>query len=107
MSVVVSLACVAFGGLFAAWTFESVNLDASWMPAFENAAGVNPPRSFTGRGEPSLDELKKAAVDAETRGDVAAAAVLWRRAVNKDGSDKVATTALPRVLTSLGERLPQ
>jgi hypothetical protein len=98
-------AATIFGITFAGWTSESLDLDASLMPAFEGTLGVHPPRSFHGADDMPVDELRRLAQAKETEGDLAGAAVAWRRVQARDPADKTATSALPRVMTALGERL--
>ena len=75
------------------------------MPTFEATFGVHPPRSFQGADDMPVDELRRFAQARETAGDLAGAAVAWRRVQARDPTDKTATAALPRVMTALGERL--
>ena len=96
----------AVGGVvFAAWTSEAIDLDATLMPIVEEKLGVHPPRSFIGRDDVEIDVLRREAMAKESAGDLPAAAVLWRRVIARDDADATAKTALPRVMTALGERL--
>lgn len=96
----------AVGGVvFAAWTSEAIDLDATLMPIVEEKLGVQPPRSFIGRDDVEIDVLRRDAMAKESAGDLPAAAVLWRRVIARDDTDATAKTALPRVMTALGERL--
>jgi hypothetical protein len=93
------------GAVFAAWTSGAVDLDEKLMPLAEARLGVRPPYSFVGRDAPAVDELRRQAKAREDAGDLPAAAVLWRRILDIEPTDATAKTALPRVLTALGERL--
>lgn len=103
--VVVGAFGAVFGVVFAAWTSEAIDLDASLMPVAERSFGAQPPYSFVGRDDEGLDVLRQQATAKETAGDLPAAAVLWRRVQDRDPADAAAKTAVPRVLTALGERL--
>jgi hypothetical protein len=105
VAVVVSVAAAVAGLTFAGWTSESLDLDAALMPTFEQSFGVRPPLSFDGKDDPPLDELRRLAQAKESQGDMASAAVVWRRVQAHDPADRTANTALPRVMTALGERL--
>ena len=94
-----------FGVVFAAWTSEAIDLDASLMPAAERTFGAKPPYSFVGRDDVAMDVLRQQATAKETAGDLPAAVVAWRRVQNRDPEDAAARTAVPRVMTALGERL--
>ena len=100
-----SAASAGAGALFAAWTSGAVDLDERLMPLAEAHLGVRPPYSFVGRDEPAVDELRRQAKAREDAGDLPAAAVVWRRILDHEPTDATAKTALPRVLTALGERL--
>jgi predicted Zn finger-like uncharacterized protein len=105
VALAAAVVAVVGGMTFAGWTSESLDLDDTLMASFENGLGVRPPRSFTGKDDVPLDELRRAATAKESAGDLASAAVLWRRVRARDASDQTARTAEPRVLTALGERL--
>ena len=110
--VVVSWVAVVLGGVgavfgivFAAWTSEAVDLDASLMSVAEKSFGANPPYSFTGRDTVAVEELRQQATLRESAGDLPAAIVLWQRVQLQSADDPQAKTALPRVRSALGERL--
>jgi hypothetical protein len=101
--VVVAGVAAAGGVAFAGWTSEALDLDATLLPVFEQHFGVQPPRSFTGRDEPPLDDVARAAVDAEKAGDLPAAAVLWKQVQARRPEDPAAAAALQRLLAMLGD----
>ena len=103
--VVVGAFGAVFGVVFAAWTSEAIDLDASLMPAAERTFGAQPPYSFVGRDDEVLDVLLQQATAKETAGDLPAAVVAWRRVQGRDPEDAAAKIAVPRVLMALGERL--
>jgi hypothetical protein len=105
VAVVVGGLGAVMGVVFAAWTSEAVAFDASLMPFAERSLGAEPPYSFVGRDEVEASDLRHQAEAKETAGDLPAAAVLWRRVLDRDPADVAAKAGLPRVLTALGDRL--
>jgi predicted Zn finger-like uncharacterized protein len=105
IAVVVGGFGAVLGVVFAAWTSEAVDFDASLMPFAERSLGAEPPFSFVGRDDVEPSELRHQAEAKETAGDLPAAAVLWRRVLDRDPADIAARAGLPRVLTALGDRL--
>jgi hypothetical protein len=105
IAVVVGGLGAVMGVVFAAWTSEAVDFDASLMPFAERSLGATPPYSFVGRDDVDASELRHQAEAKETAGDLPAAAVLWRRVLDRDPADVAAKAGLPRVLTALGDKL--
>lgn len=105
VAVVVGGLGAVLGVVFAAWTSEAVDFDASLMPFAERSLGATPPYSFVGRDDVDASELRHQAEAKETAGDLPAAAVLWRRVLDRDPADVAAKAGLPRVLTALGDKL--
>ncbi len=103
LAVVAAAACAAAGVVFTLWTTERVDLDATLMPVFETTFGYHPPHSSVGADATGIDELKRAAEDAATNGDLPRAVVLWRRVKARAPSDPKAPAAIARLLTDLGD----
>jgi predicted Zn finger-like uncharacterized protein len=92
-----------FGVAFAGWTSEALDLDATLLPVFERRFGVEPPRSFAGRDDVPVETLRQRAVDAESAGDLAAAAVAWLELREHAPDDPAVVAAVPRLFQLLGE----
>jgi predicted Zn finger-like uncharacterized protein len=90
--------------VFFLWSSERANLDASLMPRMERSFGVDPPRSFIGKGEPDVADLRREAAEREARGDLAGAVVLWQRVKVRDPSDKPAAVAIAKLRADLGDQ---
>ncbi len=103
--VVVGAVSAVAGAVFAGWTSESLDLDATLMATAEEKLDVRPPASFVGKDDVAIDELRREAKAKEDDGDLPAAAVLWQRVLDRDQTDAIAKAALPRVMTAMGERL--
>lgn len=82
-ALVLGFAAIVAGGgvLFALWTAGWVSLDDEALPWLEAHIGVHPPYSRLHGDEVPLAQLKARATEAHGRGDWAAEAVLWQRAM--------------------------
>lgn len=101
LGLVVALAAAAGGVAFFAWSVEAADLDGSMMPRFERTFGVEPPYSRTGRDVVSIEDLRRDAAEASTRGDISSAIVLWSRARALQPNDLRAVAEIARLRAEL------
>lgn len=101
LALVLTAAGAVGGVVFAAWTSESLNLDATLMPLAEKHLGALPPHSTIGRDDVPVDVLRQQAKATEAKGDLAGAAVAWQKVLARDPTDPTAKSALPRVQSLL------
>ena len=102
-SIAVAGALAVFGAAMFAWSTETANLDAALMPMFEKSFGRQPPRSSVGKGEPVVDELRRAAQQAADQGDMPRSVVLWKRVKAREPADPRASAAIAKMLSDLGD----
>jgi predicted Zn finger-like uncharacterized protein len=95
--------CLCVGTMFAAWTSESLSLDGAFASFCERRLGANvvvpSVRSTT------VDDDILAAQRIEKSGDLSGAIVAWRRVAARVPDDAQALAAVPRITTSLGDRI--